>query len=223
MLFIWLFLYGIISLLSKAVAPLFSIAPTVGLVLYTIALVIWIQVSEKGAALGFQTVSISSVKKHFFFIFYFAPVFYNLFRFGFSFPAVRLLPGIICAVVLEEILFRGVLPAKLCRHSLFWGIILSSFAFGVVHLVNLERGMEPVMAVCQVIFALCVGFALSGLRLSCGSIYPGMVIHLLINVTASGYDVVKDPLFWLGALICVICGIRDVSFLRKESTYEIIY
>ena len=224
MLFIWLFLYGAVMLLAKAAAPMFSFAPTVALVLYTTALVIWIMAAGKAPALGFQKVSLTAFRKHLFFIPYLTPVFYNIFRFGFLFPAGRQLPGIVCAVILEEILFRGFLTQWLCRRSLFWGVILSGLAFGIAHMVNLESGMLPTAVVCQMLFALCVGIALSGLRLSARSIYPGIGVHLLINLTAgSGENVAKDPLFWISMAMCLFCGIRSVSLLRKESSYEIIH
>lgn len=212
MLFVWLFLYGAVMLLCRMAAPLFDYAELVGLTFYTLALIIWILATGKGASLGFRKVL--SFKKHLFLIPWLMPVFYHLFRFGFQVPAWTDLLGIFCAAVLEEILFRGFLLRRLRPQLL--GIILSSLAFGAAHFLNLENGAGLVPVIYQVIFSLCVGFSLSGLSLSCGSIFPCVGIHILINVTAGdAYDVAKDPLFWSCAAICIGCGIYSMFLIRK--------
>ncbi len=211
MLFVWLFLYGAIMLLSAVAVPVFPCAQLAGLCLYTLALTVWIFAAGKSEAFGLRKVR--AVKQHLFFIPWLMPVFYHLFRFGFSVPEWKALLGILCAGVLEELLFRGILLHKLRLRML--GIFLSTLAFGAAHFLNLENGTELVPVIYQVCFALCVGFSLSGLRLSCGSILPGIAIHCLINITAPEAAVEGDPLFWLCALICALCGVYSI-WIWKE-------
>ena len=216
MFFIWLFLYGAVMLLSAMAAPLFPAAPHVGLPAYTLALAIWILATGRGRRFGLRRPE-GIWKRDLFFLLCLFPVFYNLFRFGFSFPEGMSLLGVFGGVLLEEIVFRGILPQWLYRRSRFWGMLLSSLAFGIAHIINLESGMPLMYILCQVIFAVAVGFALCGLRLHYKSIFPGAVIHLLINVTAGGiYDFFTDPLFWVCVAACFGCGV----FLWKKGETE---
>ena len=206
MLFVWLFLYGAVMLLATMATPWFTYAETAALAGYTLALVIWIVTSGRRKASGFGQVASGGWKKHLFFVPYLLPVFYNLFRFGFSVPAWTDILLILSAAALEEIVFRGFLVRKIRPQGL--GILLSTIAFALAHLVNLENGSQLLPVICQVLFALAVGFALSGLSLSCGSVFPCIAIHFFINITAgSGIAVYKDPLFWVCAAGCIGCGI----------------
>ena len=212
MFFIWLFLYGAVMLLMQIAAPLFPAAPYVGLPIYTLALAIWILETGKGRRFGLSKPE-GAFAKHIFFLPCFLPVLYNLYRFGFSIPAGMSLLGILGGVLLEEIVFRGILLQWLCRRLRLWGMLLSSLAFGFAHILNLEGGMPPMFVLCQVIFAVAVGFALCGLRLHYKSIFPGVLIHLLINLTAGiTYNVAKDPLFWICTAVCFGYGV----FLWKK-------
>ncbi len=209
MLFVWLFLYGAVMLLCPKAVPY---GEMIGLTLYTLALVVWILATGKGASLGFRKVS--GWKKHLFFIPWLLPAGYHLFRFGICIPPWAEILSILCPVVLEEILFRGYLMKILPRG--IWGLVASSIAFAATHLLNLENGVQPMFVICQVVFALCVGFSLAGLRLSCGSIFPCVGIHFLINVTAgAGVHPEKDLLFWLCTVLYVGCGIYSIFMLKK--------
>lgn len=214
MFFVWLFFYGLVMLLSHRLAILTPWAVPLGLLVSTLPLIGWLLAKGRGNLLAFKRLSLSQWKLHLFFLPYLLPVISNLLRFRFPPHAV---PDVFCiffAALLEEVLFREILLHFLCRRHQTFGIIVSSIAFGAAHLVNLENGAEPAYILYQVIYALAVGFALSGISLSCENLLPCIGIHFLINITAAA-SMEADILFWLCIVVCLACGIRSIRFLRK--------
>lgn len=215
MLFVWLLLYGSASLLSHHFAPLTPWAVPVGLLVCAAPLVGWL-LRRGTTLLGFPKLTLTQWKHHLFFLPYLLPVFYHLFYFGFQLPSVPGLLGILLAAVLEEVLFRGILPLVLCRRGDVFCAVLSSLIFAAAHLVNLERGASPVFVLCQVLFALSAGLAFFGIVLSCGSLLPCMGIHFLINLTAPVSPPEPKPLLWLCIAVYFACGIRSIYLVRKS-------
>lgn len=82
----------------------------------------------------------------------------------------------------EEFLYRGFLLAEATGwlHSVFWGVVVSSLAFGMAHLYQGVNGMFR---------AALLGALLAYPVVQVGSLYPSMAAHFLIDATA---------LLWLG-------------------------
>jgi membrane protease YdiL (CAAX protease family) len=82
----------------------------------------------------------------------------------------------------EEFLYRGFLLAEASGwlHSVFWGVVVSSVAFGLAHLYQGVNGMFR---------AALLGALLAYPVVQVGSLYPSMAAHFLIDATA---------LLWLG-------------------------
>ena len=98
--------------------------------------------------------------------------------------------GIVCRVAcmlcvgfVEEVIFRGFLFRAMAKSSIKSAIIVSSVTFGAGHLINLVNGsgMEFVDNLCQVIFAIAVGFLFVILFYRGGSLLPCIITHSLIN------------------------------------------
>lgn len=89
----------------------------------------------------------------------------------------------LCVGFLEEVIFRGFLFKALAKDNIKTAIIISSVTFGVGHLVNLVNGsgMELADNLCQVIFAIAVGFLFVMLFYRGGSLLPCMITHSAIN------------------------------------------
>ena len=84
---------------------------------------------------------------------------------------------IICTGFLEELVFRGLLQYNAVRlMSKWWGIILVSTFFGVLHVGNIS----PWHLDC--VLAFSVGFMFSVVREKTGSIYGISVSHGVINI-----------------------------------------
>lgn len=98
--------------------------------------------------------------------------------------------GIVCRIALmscvgflEEVIFRGFLFKSLAKDNIKTAIIISSVTFGIGHFVNLLNGsgMEFAENLCQVIFAIAVGFLFVILFYLGGSLIPCIITHAAIN------------------------------------------
>jgi membrane protease YdiL (CAAX protease family) len=102
----------------------------------------------------------------------------------------------------EEILFRGfVFGALRQQFRLMTAIILSSLAFGMLHLVNLGVGQAISLTMFQVINATALGILFCAIRLQTNSLWPAIFLHMLWNcyvmlgqaVSESSIDQVPKP------------------------------
>lgn len=100
------------------------------------------------------------------------------------------LSGTVCCIVcmlcvgfIEEVIFRGFLFKAIAKDNLKSAIIISSVTFGVGHLVNLFNGsgMDLVSNLCQICFAIAVGFLFVTVFYRGGSLLPCIITHSAIN------------------------------------------
>ncbi len=98
--------------------------------------------------------------------------------------------GTVCRVVMmlcvgfvEEVIFRGFLFKAMAKDNVKSAMIVSSVTFGIGHLINLFNGsgMDLVNNLCQISFAVAVGFLLVTLFYRGGSLLPCMITHSAIN------------------------------------------
>ena len=89
----------------------------------------------------------------------------------------------LCVGFLEEVIFRGFLFVAIAKENVRSAIIISSVTFGVGHLINLFNGsgMELVNNLCQICFAIAVGFLLVTIFYRGGSLLPCIIVHSAIN------------------------------------------
>jgi membrane protease YdiL (CAAX protease family) len=83
----------------------------------------------------------------------------------------------------EEVGFRGiVLTVFLSKYSERKSIIFSSVGFGLMHLLNLALGREPVWVLGQVVWAFTIGLFYGYVFVRTRSLLPSMIVHYLGNV-----------------------------------------
>lgn len=88
--------------------------------------------------------------------------------------------------IFEEVVFRGiVLTAFLNRYSEHKSIIFSSIGFGLMHLLNLVGGYEPLWVFGQIGWAFILGLFYGYLFVRTRSLLPPMIFHYLANVFIS--------------------------------------
>ena len=89
----------------------------------------------------------------------------------------------LCVGFLEELIFRGFLFVSMARDNVKSAIIVSSVTFGTGHLINLFNGsgMGLVSNLCQIVFAVAVGFLLVTIFYRGGSLLPCIIVHSAIN------------------------------------------
>ena len=83
----------------------------------------------------------------------------------------------------SEVIFRGFLFKAMAKDNLKFAIIISSVTFGVGHLVNLFNGsgMDLVSNLCQICFAIAVGFLFVTIFYRGGSLIPCIITHSAVN------------------------------------------
>ena len=88
----------------------------------------------------------------------------------------------LCVGFLEEVIFRGLLFASIAKDNVKSAIIISSVTFGIGHIINLfNSGMGLVSNLCQIGFAVAVGFMLVTIFYRGGSMLPCIIVHSAIN------------------------------------------
>ena len=102
-----------------------------------------------------------------------------------------LLIGCLMVGFAEEYLFRGLLQPLflkkygLRKNGIFMSILLTSFFFGVFHLLNLVKNDNVGQVLVQVVFAIFIGFFFGVLVLKTNKLVPVAITHALINFSFS--------------------------------------
>lgn len=93
----------------------------------------------------------------------------------------------LCVGFLEEVIFRGLLFKAIARDNIKSAIIISSVTFGIGHIINLFNGsgMNLLNNLCQIVFAIAVGFLLVTIFYRSGSLLPCIIVHSVINMLST--------------------------------------
>ena len=93
----------------------------------------------------------------------------------------------LCVGFLEEVIFRGLLFTAIAKDNVKSAIIISSVTFGIGHIINLFNGsgMDLVSNLCQICFAIAVGFLLVTIFYRGGSLIPCILVHSAINTLST--------------------------------------
>jgi membrane protease YdiL (CAAX protease family) len=82
----------------------------------------------------------------------------------------------------EEVIFRGILLLKLKpKDSILKLMILSTFWFSIIHVVNIFMGMPLYAAFTQIIYSGLLGFSFVSLAIKLNNLCPIIVFHCLWN------------------------------------------
>ena len=96
----------------------------------------------------------------------------------------------LCVGFLEEVIFRGLLFTAVAKDNIRSAVIISSVTFGMGHLINLLNGsgMDLVNNLCQIVFAVTIGFLLVTIFDRGGSLLPCILVHSAINTLGTFAD-----------------------------------
>lgn len=91
--------------------------------------------------------------------------------------------SMLCVGFVEEIIFRGFLFKAIKKDNVKTAIIVSSVTFGIGHIINLlSSGLDNLLPnVCQVFYAMAVGFLFVIIFYKGGSLIPCILTHSLVN------------------------------------------
>jgi len=125
----------------------------------------------------------------------------------------------LCVGFVEEVIFRGFLFKAMAKDNVKSAIIVSSITFGIGHLMNLVNGsgMDLVSNLCQVIFAIAMGFLLVTIFYRSGSLIPCMITHSAVNMLGTfanetGITVEKQIVH---CLIMIVIAVTYTFILTK--------
>jgi len=126
----------------------------------------------------------------------------------------------ICVGFVEEIIFRGFLFRALEKNNVKSAIIISSVTFGVGHLINLfSNGLENIVPnICQVFYAMAVGFLFVVIFYKGGSLISCILTHSLVNALSIFQNTQSFNYFTeiLVSLVIIILAISYSFVLLKN-------
>lgn len=105
--------------------------------------------------------------------------------------------GMLLVGFLEELIFRGLLFKAMSAENLKSAIIVSSLTFGIGHMVNLINGSGADLLgnLCQVCYAVAIGFLYVTIFHRGGSLVPCILSHGIFNaLSAFSNEQRIDPL-----------------------------
>jgi len=119
----------------------------------------------------------------------------------------------------EEMLFRGLLFRAMSKRNIKSAIIVTSLTFGIGHIVNLFNGnsADTMETICQIFYAVAIGFLLAAVLYVGGSIIPCIITHSMVNALSSfsneaAIDKVQIP---VSVALCVISAVSAVFIFKK--------
>ncbi len=103
-----------------------------------------------------------------------------------NYSSAEIICRIVCMLLvgfLEEVIFRGLLFEAIAKDNIKSAVIISSVTFGIGHIINLFNGsgMDIAENLCQIVFAVAVGFLLVTIFYRGGSLIPCILVHSAIN------------------------------------------
>ena len=221
---IWIAIYIVAVNIGESVGEQLSFPgfTSLLLIILLIVLVFYLRGGGRLAFYGVRSMQPGTMPLTLFYIPLFAITFLQYAK---GFPSHLDLQALVFAILLvaavgfiEELLFRGFLLQGLrTRGNLTRAIIISGVTFGLGHIVNLLRGYSPTEQALQIIAAVLIGIALAYCAVLTGSIMPGVVFHVLFNLsgTITAHSVLWDSVM-VGIISLVL--IPYILLLRNRLT-----
>lgn len=113
--------------------------------------------------------------------------------------------SMLCVGFIEEMLFRGFLFQALLKDNDKTAYIISSFTFGIGHLVNLLNGADFLPTLLQLCYATALGFLFCILFVKGKSLIPCIIVHSFINATSIfGISSRGMNEIWISVFLCIL-------------------
>lgn len=190
---VWIVIYCVLQSFANPLNEKIGIEYSASAIFCILQSVILLVFIRKNNLLKWYGLCKSSVPARCFF--YYVPLFvlatgnlWNGVAVNYSLPGtVCRIVGMLCVGFTEEVIFRGFLFKAIAKDNPKSAIIISSVTFGMGHLVNLFNGsgMDLVSNLCQICFAIAVGFLLVTIFYRGGSLLPCIFTHSAINILST--------------------------------------
>ena len=212
---LWIVVYCVLQSLANPLNKRIGIeysASAAFCILQAVILVVFIRKNHLQKRYGLCRSSVSASR-----FLYYGPLFilasgnlWNGIALNYSLPeTVCRIVCMLCVGFLEEVIFRGLLFTAIAKDTIKSAVVLSSVTFGIGHIINLFNGsgMELVHNLCQIVFAIAVGFLLVTIFYRGGSLLPCILVHSAINALGTFANdaglTMEMRLLHLGALIAI--------------------
>lgn len=123
--------------------------------------------------------------------------------------------------VVEEMLFRGLLFKAMSKSNIRSAIIVTSITFGMGHIVNLINGNSTnyVGTICQILYAVAIGFLLVAVLYAGKSLIPCMITHSMLNALKvfSNEPALDKILIPVSIVLCVVSAVSAILIFRNVS------
>lgn len=116
---------------------------------------------------------------------------------------------------LEEMIFRGFLYRMIEKDNLKSAIAVSSFTFGIGHIVNLLSGAEVVSTLMQICYATSIGFLFAIIFYKSKSLVPCIIAHAIINAL-SIFNGDNQTFFYIISVFLVVVPFVYAMYIMKK-------
>jgi uncharacterized protein len=123
----------------------------------------------------------------------------------------------------EETYFRGLIFTTLLPTGTIRAVVMSSFFFAALHLLNISGGIwDPAYAVADMISVFGLGITYAAIRLRTGSIWPLVGIHALFDftslITFGGIEVIAQSpqVLFTTVIIGIVFEVYGLFLLREK-------
>lgn len=127
--------------------------------------------------------------------------------------------SMLCVGFLEELLFRGFLTGALRRLGDFSAALFGALLFGAAHFLNIAGSDTAFRVLLLALFAAASGFFFAAFYLRTGALWPCMLTHAALNITAafSGGNL-RPVLVGMAVLsvLCMLCGCLLLRLPKEE-------
>jgi len=121
----------------------------------------------------------------------------------------------ICVGFLEEIIFRGFLFKMMSKDNVKSAIIVTSFTFGIGHIVNLLNGADLIPTLIQICYAISGGYLFVIIFLKGKSLWPCIITHSAVNAL-SIFNIDNVLSMYIEPVFLIVVSISYAMYLRKN-------
>jgi membrane protease YdiL (CAAX protease family) len=133
--------------------------------------------------------------------------------------------GVIAAgVTIEEVLCRGSLWNALEEKGIWRATVITSVAFGSIHLLGLTGSISASVILSQAVFACGAGFTFAAVRIASGNVWAPIAAHFAFNYPAlvatggvtSTFQPGVETMILSGGIVVGLVGIGLVAVAKRR-------
>ncbi len=220
---IWLFVYLTGLLISNILSDLLGVpnlCTTVYRILFVLILFIYMQKKKVLSYYGISSIKKLDSKALQYYIPFgllvIAPFVFGV-EISLSWWQILLLSfDALCIGFIEEVLMRGFLFKALLKKGKVLATVISSCAFGLIHIVNLLGGANILYTLIQIVFACAFGFVCAIFFYKTNNIIPCIICHGLLDLGALFWTSDAKEMLMIFGLLAFISLVYGINLLKTN-------